>query len=320
MYIPFLDADFIAFDGFSFINAKFLHTSTQIHVETPHHFMILRAYLYSWFSTSLPIMNYIHEYLIHGSIGYVIYLYMQSVFSEEEAAYMMVKAFDTVIQLEKFNYGEISPIAYVHYPEKYEVFHPWFGAYLVNKSVALFHIIENQIGSMDPLRLAIQQLLRSPSLIKNKKNPNGSAIAGHMSPTSPSSPTSPTGGAYSSGFQNKYTSSMSPSHYASMSPAHYTSMSPSHYTSMSPSHYTSMSPSHYGGYYNQFHGHGAGRDGASGAMSPALIPPSPLLLPNSPVYSGSPGSNGGALSPFEMYDHYDGKFHLMRVYFLQIIL
>ena len=88
VYIPNLEvSDFIAYDGFTLINAKYLHTSNQIYLESPHHFLALRAYLYSWFATSMPLLHYIHEYILHGSIGYVMYLYTQLVFSEDEAVY-----------------------------------------------------------------------------------------------------------------------------------------------------------------------------------------------------------------------------------------
>jgi hypothetical protein len=157
-------ADFISFDEFSIIDAKYLHESPHVYMETPHHLLTLTAYLYSWFGTCLPILHYMHEYILHGTIGYIVYLYLQSIFSEEEATYHMLKSFEAVSMIEKMNYGELPSVAFAYYPEKYETFHPWFGSYLINKSIVVFHVMENRIGSSDPLRMAIQQLLRCPLL------------------------------------------------------------------------------------------------------------------------------------------------------------
>ena len=71
------------------------------------------------------------------------------------------KLLDTVFELEKAGKG--LPLA-SYYPERYEIFSPYFKQYMSSKSTVLYHLIENLVGGKDPMRLALKQLFKSPLL------------------------------------------------------------------------------------------------------------------------------------------------------------
>lgn len=146
VYVPFLDGEFIAFDGFSLVDSKYLHESSAVYLETPHHLITLTSYLYTYFLVALPIMGYLNEYIIHGSVGYFLQLYLQAVYGEDESAHNMRKCLDAVTTLEKLHGPALPPIAPFSFPERYERFLPWFGVYLISKSTVLFQVIENRAG------------------------------------------------------------------------------------------------------------------------------------------------------------------------------
>lgn len=88
IYVPNLGCDFIAFDGFSLIDAKYLHDNHELFAETPHHLMQMRSYLYSYITATMQVAGYLNEYLIHGTVAYILHLYIQ-VFATLNVLYSM---------------------------------------------------------------------------------------------------------------------------------------------------------------------------------------------------------------------------------------
>lgn len=99
MYIPHLGFQgFLSFDGFSFVDSKYLHLQHQTFLELSHHMVVLTAYLYSWLKSSLPINNYVNEFIIHGAVGYLANLYAEFVYGEEDGKFRYIRSMDHVIQ------------------------------------------------------------------------------------------------------------------------------------------------------------------------------------------------------------------------------
>lgn len=163
VYIPDLAFDFVSYDGFVFINAKHLHDQHLVYAETPHHLVCIRAYLYGYISAAFPVSGYFQQYLIHGIVGYTFHLYVRSIYGEDESSFHLFKIVESVVSLSKLYPSTIiRPIASISLPEAFEQYLPWCQAYLVHRSVVLFHIIESRVGGSEPIRQAIQQLLKAP--------------------------------------------------------------------------------------------------------------------------------------------------------------
>lgn len=160
VFVADLGHDFASFDGLTLIDARFLHSSNQIHMETPANLMILRAYLYSWFKSALHISSYEAEFIIHGVVEYLLNYYCE-IFGEDDAKYRFQKRYDTVVALEKQGRG--FPLSNF-FPETYEVFDVYFAQYLTSKSAVLLQLMEHRIGGKDPMRIALKQLIRSPGI------------------------------------------------------------------------------------------------------------------------------------------------------------
>jgi hypothetical protein len=84
IFVPELGADYVAYDGFCLIDAKFLHTEADVTQETPTHMVLLEAYLYSWLQSSLPVAAYDCEFILHGTVGYLLNFYAEEVFGEDD--------------------------------------------------------------------------------------------------------------------------------------------------------------------------------------------------------------------------------------------
>jgi hypothetical protein len=169
VYIPGLDFDFLAYDGFLFVSAKHLHDQRLVYAETPHHLVCIRGYLYGYLCATLPVSGYIQQYLLHGIVGYLLHLYVRSVFGEDESSFHLLKVVESVVALSKlFPSTIMRPIATVSLPETFEQFLPWSQAYLVLRSIVLLHILETRVGGSEPIRQAIQQLLKAPENHSNR--------------------------------------------------------------------------------------------------------------------------------------------------------
>ena len=163
VFVPSLGCDFAAFDGFVLVDQQYLHTEQQVYLESAAHLLLLRAYLYSWLKSALPVSSYEAEFIVHGAVGYLLNFYSEEVFGEEEGRYRFCKMYETVTALERQGRG--FPLA-SFFPESYEVFSPIFGEYLRCKSAVLFQLIENRVGGKDPMRMALKQLIRSPAVYR----------------------------------------------------------------------------------------------------------------------------------------------------------
>ena len=168
--------------GFALVDFKFLHNESQVYLESSAHLLLIKTYLYSWLKSSLPISSYESQFIIHGTVGYLINYYLEEVFGMDEGKYWYQKVHDTVIELEKFGLGcAMSSF----FPEKYELFNPCVGQYLVNKSIVVFKLIESRIGGKDQIRNAIKNIVKSPSLFV-KKFPNNNSNVQRSTSNSPS--------------------------------------------------------------------------------------------------------------------------------------
>ena len=191
VYVHELGCDFMSFDGFALINAKFLSNSEDIYLESSAHLILITAYLYSWMKSSLPLSSYETKFILHGVVGYLLNVYVEEVFGEEESKYRYQKQYDTIIELEK--QGMAMPL-FTFSPEYYEVFTQEFGEYVKCKATVLFHLIESHIGGKEPLRAVLLQIIRSPPLHAKK---SGAIRAGNTLDSGEQSPsigsvTSPT--------------------------------------------------------------------------------------------------------------------------------
>jgi hypothetical protein len=162
VFIHELGRDFMAFDSFVFIDAKYLHLDDQIYLETTTNLILVKAFLYSWLKSDIPISSYENEFILHGVIGYLVCFYLEEVYGEDEGRYYLQKMMDIVISLEQ--QGKGYPLSSSFYPEKYEVFSMAFGQYLLAKSMVLFQLIENKIGGRDSMRIALKQMIKAPTM------------------------------------------------------------------------------------------------------------------------------------------------------------
>lgn len=161
VYVPGLSSsigfgsEYLGYDGFSLVDSKYLH-DTVTYLETANHLVCLEAYLSTYISVCLPVQGYFQEYLIHGIVGYLMHLYIESVYGEEESVYNQHKCFETVINIEKLTTAIYSnntvdgtylpPLASISFPDGYERYLPWYGTYFANRSLAFFHIVDSRVG------------------------------------------------------------------------------------------------------------------------------------------------------------------------------
>lgn len=87
IFVHGLGEDFHAFDGFTLIDANYLHTENLVYQETASHLMQITAYLYSWIKCSLPIDSFDCEFILHGVVGYLVDFYAEQLFGEDSAMY-----------------------------------------------------------------------------------------------------------------------------------------------------------------------------------------------------------------------------------------
>lgn len=191
VYVHNLGHDFMSFDGFTLVDAKFLTGAEQIYQESSAHMTLLTAYLYSWMKTSLPLHSHECKFIMHGTIGYLLNIYVAEVFGEDDGKYRCQKQYDTVIELEK--QGMTVPLA-TFFPEYYETFTLMYGQYLNCKATVIFHLIESNIGGRESMRAAIKNIIRSPSLFSQAHHGRHSMGGGLYGSNSPIS------GAYLKGF------------------------------------------------------------------------------------------------------------------------
>lgn len=161
--------DFISFDGFSLIDANLLHTQNEPHKETLAHLEQCTAYCYSWLKSALPITSYDCEFIIHGIVGYLLNIYCENVFGEDEGKYRQQKLKDVVSEWEK---SDRACALAGGFPERHESLTPSHRQYVFAKSTVLIHLIENQalvntadVNSIhEHMRTALGQIIRSPPL------------------------------------------------------------------------------------------------------------------------------------------------------------
>jgi hypothetical protein len=84
VFVAELGTDYVAYDGFLLVDAKFLHSEAEVQMETPAHLVLLQAYLYSWLKSALPVSSYDCEFILHGAVGYLMNFYAEEVFGEED--------------------------------------------------------------------------------------------------------------------------------------------------------------------------------------------------------------------------------------------
>eukprot|EP01034_Spumella_vulgaris_P029171 gene29171-36173_t len=189
-----LGCPFLAYDHFVLVDAAFLHAQDAIYLETTSHLLLLKAYLYSWFKSSVLISSYLQEYILHGVTGYVLNYYIESVYGEDECRYYYQKQYDCVIALERLGKG-FSLYGTTFYPESYAQFGHATQEYMTNKAAVLFQLLENKIANgRDPLRIVLKHIISSPPLYKpqavvsstsNSHHNHHSDGHGQMSPLSP---------------------------------------------------------------------------------------------------------------------------------------
>jgi hypothetical protein len=84
VYIHGLEEQMCAFDGFALVDASLLHSEEDVCLETPAHIAQLTAYLYSWMKAALPIDSYEAEFIIHGTVGYLVNFYVEHVYGDDD--------------------------------------------------------------------------------------------------------------------------------------------------------------------------------------------------------------------------------------------
>lgn len=87
IFIHELGREFMAFDSFVFIDAKYLHLEDQLYLETTTNLLLVKSFLYSWFKSDIHLSCYENEFIVHGVIGYLLKFYFEEVYGEEEGHY-----------------------------------------------------------------------------------------------------------------------------------------------------------------------------------------------------------------------------------------
>lgn len=247
--IPHLDEETetcLSFDGYCLVSQKWLHTSQESFLEFPCHVNLITAYLYSWLKVSLPIDSFNSEYLLHGSVGFLLHSYIEYCLGVEEARCRFQKQYDCVIAYEK---ACISYPLVNSFPENYHMYGgPYFREYLKNKSVVLMHIISHRIGSgsHSAMLRVIRSMVKSPSLnINTETTKRGDTDSMDMPP--PSLMHSPPHSSSSPQYDMPPPSLMHSPRYMSSSPSYDMPPTPRHDSNMGSPEYTSnwmTSPSH----------------------------------------------------------------------------
>jgi len=176
VYIDGLGDSFLAYDGFSLIDSRILHSEEQGYLESSAHLLHLRSYLYSWLMTAMPLDSYESSFVVHGAVGYLQNVFVEQVYGEEDGVYRMQKHIDTSIDLEKLGWG--FPLTSSH-PESSDILTSQYRQYVSSKSTVLYHLLEMHIGGRDSMRLALKALVKSPSLYD--KEEKGAAGKGGVS-------------------------------------------------------------------------------------------------------------------------------------------
>ena len=110
-------------------------------------------------------------------------MHIDQIFGEAEAAYRLQKQIDTVLSLDKMQAGCNLAQGYLRSVDRVSA---RGRTYVRCKSTVLFCLLECRMGGRDCMRLAIQALVQSPSLFKQKaaeaeagaKTPNGNGDGG----------------------------------------------------------------------------------------------------------------------------------------------
>ncbi len=161
IFVQDLGRDFLAFDSFALIDLKFLHAGDKIYMETPAHLTLIEAYLQAWLRSAIPVAAFEFEFLLQGTIGYLVNFYVEEVYGDDEGQYYYQKRLDTVLGVEK--QGRAQALV-GFYPERYETFTLVHSEYLAAKAAVLFHLIEQAVGGKDPMRVALKHIIKSPLL------------------------------------------------------------------------------------------------------------------------------------------------------------
>ena len=175
VFIEGLGDHFLSFDGFSLLDAQLLHTEEQAFMESPVHLLLMRAYLYSWLMAAIPLDSFDSGFVLHGAVGYLQDLYVDQVYGEEDSVARLQKYTDTCNELDKLGFA--FPLTSGH-PDSYDHLSPYHRVYCTAKSTVLFHLLETHIGGRDSMRLALQALVKSPSLYKTTSAPSPLSHAG----------------------------------------------------------------------------------------------------------------------------------------------
>lgn len=158
IFIHDLGVDFMTFDGFALVDAKFLHSAGQVYLESAAHHILLRAYLTAWLTSTVPIASYEDEYILKGAVGYLLHFYMDEVYGEDEGQYFYQKHLDAVLAFEK----QSRAVALQgFYPERYDIFTVFGGEYMSAKALVVFHLLEQMLGGRDPMRLVLKHIIKS---------------------------------------------------------------------------------------------------------------------------------------------------------------
>jgi len=157
----------LSYDGFSLLDASVLHTKEYPLKESTAHFHQILAYMYSWFKSGLPIDCYHSEYIVHGTIGYILNKYTENIYGEEEGQHRLQKMIDFIVTLYKQGYQD--PLV-TFFPESYECFTPIYRQMMYYKSTVLMHIIGNRIQGKDKMRNVIGTIVKSSLLYQQRDN------------------------------------------------------------------------------------------------------------------------------------------------------
>jgi hypothetical protein len=161
-----------SFDGFSIVDFSILHNEAVVYSESSSNLLQLNAYLYSYLKSGLPLDCYDSQFIIHGIIGYLLTLYIDHVYGEDDCKYRLQKYIDSVVEIEKL--GHSTKLVNLS-PESFSGFCNINSSLMVSKSTVLMFIIENKLGGRESMREAIVNIIKSPLYIDESNHINNAA-------------------------------------------------------------------------------------------------------------------------------------------------
>lgn len=168
------------FDSYAIVPTSYLHRPDCSHLELPIHVRLSNAFLYSWLCAVMPLSSRDAEFIIHGTIGYLLNTYVDTVCGEDDGQYRFSKIYDTVIAYEKMG---LSFSLVPTFPEQYVNSTPYFSAYMIAKSTVLLYLIENRISSSQSSTVSFSSTTGRDYLLRSLRQiiptPSYTAHTGH---------------------------------------------------------------------------------------------------------------------------------------------